>query len=68
MHLLDMSRNNYAGPPGHFRREYAGGDSSTRAIAPRLNAEGILLPSFTSGWRADSIAQILGSRAYIAQT
>jgi site-specific DNA recombinase len=47
--------------------DYATGDVSTRGIARRLNAEGIHLPSFRSGWRADTVAQILGNPAYIAQ-
>jgi site-specific DNA recombinase len=48
--------------------DYATGDVSTRGIARRLDAEGIRLPSFRSGWRADTVAQILGNPAYIAQT
>jgi hypothetical protein len=44
--------------------EYAGTEPSTRAIACRLNAEGVPLPSFTSGWRADSVAQMLANPAY----
>ena len=46
--------------------DYAAGDVSTQDIARRLNAEGVRLPSFTTGWRRDTVAQILANRAYIA--
>lgn len=48
--------------------EYASGKYSTRDIARRLNAEGALLPRFVGGWRADTVAQLLGNVAYIAKT
>jgi len=50
--------------------DYATGLLSTRAIAYRLNTEQITMPKFTSisGWRADTVAQLLGNPAYIAQT
>jgi Recombinase len=43
--------------------EYATGNFSTRDIARRLNAEGAVLPRFTGGWRADTVAQLLDNVA-----
>ncbi|HXM56320.1 MAG TPA: recombinase family protein, partial [Candidatus Dormibacteraeota bacterium] len=48
--------------------EYAAGKYSTRDIARRLNAEGAVLPRFAGGWRADTVAQLLGNVAYIGKT
>ncbi len=48
--------------------EYATGTYSTRDIARRLNAEGIKLPTFKGGWRADTVAQMLGNQAYAGFT
>ena len=48
--------------------DYAAGDASTQDIARRLNVEGVRLPSFTTGWRRDTVAQILANPAYIALT
>jgi DNA invertase Pin-like site-specific DNA recombinase len=48
--------------------EYASGRLSTRDIAHRLNSEGVFLPKFKGGWRADTVAQLLGNPAYIAQS
>ena len=46
--------------------DYAAGDASTQDIAHRLNIECIRLPNFKTGWRRDTIAQILGNEAYVA--
>ena len=48
--------------------EYATGRWSTRGIARRLNAEGVVLPRFVGGWRADTVAQLLGNPVYIGMT
>ncbi|HKT82785.1 MAG TPA: recombinase family protein, partial [Solirubrobacterales bacterium] len=48
--------------------EYATGMYSTRDIAHRLNAERACLPRFKGGWRADTVAQLLGNVAYIGRT
>jgi site-specific DNA recombinase len=48
--------------------EYATARYSTRAIAARLNADGIHPPTFKTGWRADTVAQLLGNLAYIGRT
>jgi DNA invertase Pin-like site-specific DNA recombinase len=48
--------------------EYASGRLSTRDIAYRLNSEGVRLPKFKGGWRADTVAQLLGNPAYISQS
>lgn len=48
--------------------EYATGRWSTRDIARRLNAEGIVLPRFAGGWRADTVAQLLSNPVYIGMT
>jgi Recombinase len=48
--------------------EYATGTYSTRDIARRLNAEGLVPPRFKGGWRQDTVAQILGNEAYIGVT
>jgi Recombinase/Recombinase zinc beta ribbon domain len=48
--------------------EYATGKYSTRDIARRLNTEGAVVPRFTGGWRADTVAQLLANVAYIAKT
>lgn len=48
--------------------EYASGRWSTRVIARRLNAEGVVLPRFTGGWRADTVAQLLGNPVYACLT
>src|SRR5579864_4621952 len=37
-------------------------------IARRLNAEGIRPPMFKTGWRADTVAQLLGNIAYTGRT
>ena len=49
-------------------QEYATGKYSTRDIARRLNAEGAVLPRFTGGWRADTVAQLLDNVAYIGKS
>jgi hypothetical protein len=47
-------------------REYSTGRlGSARKLATRLNAEGIRPPTFESGIRADTLAQMLSSPAYI---
>ena len=48
--------------------EYATGRHSTRNIAHRLNAERAWLPRFKGGWRADTVAQLLGNIAYIGKS
>ena len=48
--------------------EYATGRYSTRDIARRLNAEGVTLPMFKGGWRADTVAQMLGNPVYAGFT
>jgi DNA invertase Pin-like site-specific DNA recombinase len=48
--------------------EYATARYSTRAIAARLNADGIRPSTFKTGWRADTVAQLLGNIAYIGRT
>lgn len=39
--------------------DYATARFSTRTLAARLNAEGIRPPTFKTGWRADTVAQLL---------
>jgi DNA invertase Pin-like site-specific DNA recombinase len=48
--------------------DYAAGDASTQDIARRLNLEGVRLPSFKTGWRRDTVAQVLANPAYISRT
>ena len=51
--------------------DYAAGQARTRALAARLNAEGITKPGSRTrglGWVADTIADLLQNRAYIGQT
>ena len=48
--------------------DYAGARYSTRSLANRLNAEGIRPPRFKTGWRADTVAQLLGNIAYSGRT
>ena len=48
--------------------EYATGRFSARDIARRLNAEGVMLPSFKGGWRMDTVSQMLGNPAYAGYT
>lgn len=49
--------------------EYATGRHSTKDLARRLNAEGVVLPSFKTGaWRQDTVAGILANPCYIAKT
>jgi DNA invertase Pin-like site-specific DNA recombinase len=48
--------------------EYSTGKYSTRDIARRLNAEGAVLPRFTGGWRADTVAQLLDNVACIGKS
>jgi hypothetical protein len=48
--------------------EYASGRHSVRDIARRLNAERVALPRFTGGWRADTVAQLLGNPVYVGRT
>ncbi len=48
--------------------EYASGRHSTRNIAHRLNAERAWPPRFKGGWRADTVAQLLGNVAYVGKS
>src|SRR5882672_341083 len=48
--------------------DYATARFSTRGLADRLNAEGIRPPTFKTGWRADTVAQLLGNIAYSGRT
>jgi DNA invertase Pin-like site-specific DNA recombinase len=48
-------------------REYAVGDLSTRALAARFNAEGIKPLGHKDGFRADTLAQLLGNPAYVGK-
>ena len=52
----------------HIFEEYATARFSTRGIARRLNLEGIRPPTFKTGWRADTVAQLLGNIAYTGRT
>ncbi len=47
---------------------YATSKFSTRDVARRLNAEGVVPERFKGGWRADTVAQTLGNVAYIGKT
>ena len=55
--------------------EYATGNYSARALAQRLNAEGVTLPANTGpkelrgkGWHGDTVMQVLANVAYIGKT
>jgi hypothetical protein len=48
--------------------EYATGTVSTRELAAKLNDEGLRPAKFAAGWRADTLAQILGHPAYVGLT
>ena len=48
--------------------DYASARFSTRTLADRLNAEGIRPPRFKTGWRSDTVAQLLGNIAYSGRT
>jgi DNA invertase Pin-like site-specific DNA recombinase len=48
--------------------DYASARLSTRMVAERLNVEGIRPPRFKTGWRADTVAQLLGNIAYSGRT
>lgn len=51
--------------------DYAGGQASTRALAARLNAEGIKKPGSRTrglGWVPDTIADLLQNIAYVGMT
>jgi len=48
--------------------EYATGRHSTREVARRLNAEGLIPPSFRGGWRADTVAQLMANVTYLGKT